>query len=134
MKNSIKLIAIFLLFAMVGRAQITQPPQTPAPNQTPYQQTTPMHAPVDTAKAQMNMNASNTLPDGYILKDGKVQQVKGGVLSALTQNIKLANGTWVMTDGSLKDVNGKVTKLQEGQEIQTDGKLITPPNSAIPHD
>lgn len=130
MKNSIKLIAIFLLFAMVSRAQITQPPQTPTQNQ----QATPMHAPMDTARAQTNMNASNTLPDGYILKDGKVQQVKGGVLTAITQNQKLANGTWVMPDGTLKDASNKTSKLQEGQEIQTDGKIITPPSSAVPHE
>jgi len=128
MKNSIKLIAILLLFATAGRAQITQPPQTPSP----AQQVTPMHVPMDTARAQMN--AMNTLPDGFILKDGKVEQVKGGVLNPITQNQKLANGTWVMPDGTLKDVNNKTSKLQEGQLIETDGKLITPPNSAIPHD
>lgn len=132
MKNSLRLIAIFISLAVASHAQITQPPQTPAQQQ----QVTPMHAPMDTASAAkaQQMNASNTLPDGYILKNGKVEQVKGGVLTPVTQNQKLANGTWVMPDGTLKDVNNKTSKLQEGQLIESDGKLITPPNSAIPHE
>ena len=125
MKNSIRLIAILLSFAFAGRAQITQPPQTPSQQQ----QVAPMHTP-DTSNVRMN--APNTLPDGFILKDGKVSQVKGGVLTPITQNMKLANGTWVMPDGTLKDALNKTSKLQEGQEITSDGKLITPPDQ--PHE
>jgi hypothetical protein len=125
MKNSIRLIVIFLSLAIAGHAQMTQPS-----TQTPPPQAAPMHAQMDTTKMP---DASNTMPDGYVLKGGKVEQVKAGVLTPISQNMKLANGTWVMPDGTLKDVNNKTSKLQEGQEVEMDGKLITPSTSAIPH-
>lgn len=62
--------------------------------------------------------------DYVVIKDGKTMLMKGNSLTALTSDITLTNGTVVKTDGSVKASDGTTMKLQEGEKIDVDGKLI----------
>lgn len=61
--------------------------------------------------------------DGYLIKGGKVWAVKNGEKSELTKDVVLDNGSTLMPDATLKDKDGTITTLREGDWVMADGTV-----------
>lgn len=61
--------------------------------------------------------------EGYFLKDGKLMMMKDGTTSAVSQEVTLANGTTITTDGKVTWKNGKSQTLTDHNWIDMNGKI-----------
>lgn len=61
----------------------------------------------------------------YLMKKGKVVEVKNSKETPLKADVTLKNGTVVMPNGSCKMKDGKTTLLKEGECMHEDGKIGT---------
>lgn len=61
--------------------------------------------------------------DCVMMHDGKMMVMKGGETMAMAEEMTLANGTMVMTDGMVKMKDGSSQMLKEGQCVYMDGKV-----------
>jgi hypothetical protein len=59
--------------------------------------------------------------DGYMMKDGKVWQVKKGKKTQVTTDATLLNGTIITNNGNVTLPDGTVRTLKNGETIYTDG-------------
>ncbi len=59
----------------------------------------------------------------YALKNGKLMMSKNGTKSDVTQDVTLANGTTISTDGKITWKNGKTETLKEGDWADMNGKI-----------
>jgi len=88
--------------------------------------------------AQSNSDSISTtginVPDGFIKKNGKIGMVKDGKFTTLKKDMKLTNGTVVMTNGNFKTNDSTIFDLKEGDHLDLNGKLTTPDNSKSKND
>ncbi|MFT3679027.1 MAG: hypothetical protein QM791_02065 [Ferruginibacter sp.] len=61
--------------------------------------------------------AEKKVSDRLLMKDGQMVVIKNGEESKMEKDVKLASGTLVMVDGTVKMKSGNVTKLKDGQYI-----------------
>lgn len=59
----------------------------------------------------------------YLMKKGKVFEVKDDKETPLKANVTLKNGTVIMPNGHCKMKDGKSTMLKDGECMREDGKL-----------
>lgn len=76
------------------------------------------------SKTSTDKMQHHEMKDCIEMKDGKVVVMKGSMVSALSNDLTLTNGTIVKSDGTVKSSDGTTTKLQEGEKIDMDGKMI----------
>lgn len=76
------------------------------------------------ASAQNRVQSSTD--DGYLRQDGKIVEVRDGKLFPLNNNVGLANGITLLTDGTLIRQDGGRVALNEGQAVDRFGQLLTP--------
>lgn len=63
--------------------------------------------------------------DGVMMKDGKMVRLQDGKdIGRMDRETVMTNGTKVMMNGKMVMKDGKEGKLQEGQSMMMDGKLI----------
>jgi len=63
--------------------------------------------------------------DGVMMKDGKMVRLQEGKdIGRMDRETIMTNGTRVMMNGKMVMKDGKEGKLQEGQIMMLDGKLI----------
>lgn len=63
--------------------------------------------------------------DGVMMKDGKMVRLQDGKdIGRMDREMTMTNGTRVMMNGKMVLKDGKEGKLQEGQSLMLDGKLI----------
>ncbi|TKB64801.1 MAG: hypothetical protein E8D47_11820 [Nitrospira sp.] len=63
--------------------------------------------------------------DGVMMKDGKMVRLQDGKdIGRMDREMTMTNGTRVMMNGKMVMKDGKEGKLQEGQSMMLDGKLI----------
>jgi hypothetical protein len=63
--------------------------------------------------------------DGVMMKDGKMVRLQEGKdIGRMDREMIMTNGTRVMMNGKMVLKDGKEGKLQEGQIMMLDGKLI----------
>lgn len=67
---------------------------------------------------------SHRHPNGYMMKDGRLMQVKDGNLMLIEKDITLSNGTIIMADGSYQVKGKSKVKLNDGEHIDTNGNLM----------
>lgn len=78
-----------------------------------------------TAYADADMSQDNVL-----YKDGKMQQTKAGKVFLMEKDLETKNGYKIMKDGNVVAPDGTVTKLQNGQVVSMDGKIMDHLNTA----
>lgn len=61
--------------------------------------------------------------DMYVFKNSKMWTVKDGQVSAMADNVTLANGTVVKTTGEIVTKDDHSEMLKDGQYIDADGKI-----------
>lgn len=71
--------------------------------------------------AQSNPGESH--PDGVMMQNGKIMQVKNGQMSISENDMTMSNGTKIMSDGTLFNNDGTKTMLEEGQHIDMSGNM-----------
>lgn len=80
---------------------------------------------MNTQSTYQNQDAtSNMHPDGYMMKNGKMVEVKNGAVIPMENDVTLSNGMKVMSDGRYQKRNGAVLVLKEGEHIDRSGKVI----------
>jgi len=81
----------------------------------------------DTSKANHKMHSGKMkmMKDCVMMEDGKMMVMKGGKTTAMDQDISLSNGATVMMDGSVKMQDGTTKKLNNGDCVLMDGKIVT---------
>ncbi|HET7116387.1 MAG TPA: DUF6799 domain-containing protein [Hanamia sp.] len=73
---------------------------------------------------QMNKTEHNHSKwEAYMLKDGKLMLMKDGKESAVTQDVKLSDGTTISTDGKVTWKDGKTETLKTDEWIGMNGKI-----------
>jgi flagellar basal body rod protein FlgG len=73
-----------------------------------------------------NNPGHQSYPDGVLMQNGKVMQVKNGQLTQLQNNdLTFSNGTRIMSDGTWITKDGTKTMMKEGQHMDMSGNLIT---------
>ena len=75
------------------------------------------------AKDTIPTEQKNQLKDFYVMKDGKMWQVKAGEKSEMTQDVTLVNGTTVMANGTVKKTDGQAITLKNGQYVDLEGNI-----------
>ncbi|WP_345109320.1 DUF6799 domain-containing protein [Hymenobacter algoricola] len=98
MKNALKLLPLLALLGFCGVAQAQTVPAKP-----------------NGAKKMVKVDHMKS--DHMMMHDGKMMVMKNGVMTPMTADMTLANGTRVMTDGTV------TMKLKENQLIGMDGKM-----------
>ena len=83
--------------------------QTDTQSKTPDQTTKPV-------KSHRHAN-------GYIMKDGRMMQVKDGNLMLIEKDITLSNGTVIMADGNYMEKGKPKTILRDGEHVDMDGNV-----------
>jgi hypothetical protein len=66
---------------------------------------------------------SPTKTDGFMMKDGKLMQMKDGLSVPVEDSITLKNGSVVLKDGTVKAKDGKTVMLKTGDWIMKDGTI-----------
>lgn len=61
--------------------------------------------------------------NSVMMKDNKMMVSKDGETSAMTKDIKLKNGTTIMSDGNVKTKDGKTTMMKNGEVMDMNGKV-----------
>ncbi len=56
---------------------------------------------------------------------GKMMRLRDGVLSEMTEDLVLSNGTKVSKSGKIETKDGKVTWMKDGDEIFMNGTMMT---------
>jgi hypothetical protein len=64
-----------------------------------------------------------SMKDCVMMHDGKLMVMKGGEMTAMTEDMTLKNGTMVMKDGTVMMKDGTKKPLKEGEGIYMDGKM-----------
>ena len=59
----------------------------------------------------------------YVMMNGKMTHCMGEKTEAMTKDVTLKNGTVVTSKGEVKTKDGKTTMLQDGQCVDTNGKI-----------
>ena len=63
--------------------------------------------------------------DGVMMKGGKIVRMQDGLdIGRMDRETTMSNGTRVMMNGKMVMKNGTELKLQEGQAVMLDGKLV----------
>lgn len=62
--------------------------------------------------------------DNVFYKDGKMQQTKDGKVFLMEKDIKTDNGYKIQRDGTVVAPDGTPTKMQNGQVVSMDGKIM----------
>jgi hypothetical protein len=70
------------------------------------------------------------MKDCVMMKDGKMVEMNKSGATPLTRDLTLANGTVVNLDGTVKSTDGTILKLQDGEAVDMEGKLITKKDKA----
>jgi len=68
---------------------------------------------------------NNKLNRVSMTEDGKMVQVKNGLISPLRQSITFSNGVTVLTNGKVVQKDGTTTTLKPGESIDMDGNIIS---------
>lgn len=68
-------------------------------------------------------NPGESHPDGVMMQNGKIMQVKNGQMSVSEHDMTMSNGTKIMSDGTLFNKDGTKTMLEEGQHIDMSGNM-----------
>jgi hypothetical protein len=78
-------------------------------------------------KTKQSGAAHNTMqPKGYVtMKGDRMLVYKNGQQTELKENLTLANGTVIMTDGTVLTKSGKTVKLSNGQWLDKNGMLLS---------
>lgn len=61
--------------------------------------------------------------EAYMIKDGKLMLMKDGKESAVTQDVKLSDGTTISTEGKVTWKDGKNEELKADEWIGMNGKI-----------
>lgn len=77
----------------------------------------------DTSHTKSHQRYSQNNHEIYLFKDGKLMMRKYGTISHVTQEVTLANGTTISTDGIITWKNGKTQTLKEGEWVDMNGKV-----------
>ena len=77
-----------------------------------------------TANHKMHSGKMKMMKDCVMMEDGKMMVMKGGKTMAMEQDMTMTNGTVVMSDGSLKMQDGTTKKLNNGDCVYMDGKVV----------
>lgn len=72
--------------------------------------------------AQMNKQQS-LLPDGVMMKEGKMWQVKSGQTSAMSSEMTMSDGTKVDSTGKVTMKDGSIMMMKDGEKMTMDGKV-----------
>lgn len=64
-------------------------------------------------------------PNGFMIRDGRVMQVKDGNLMLIEKDITLSNGNVIMADGNYMIKGKSKAKLNEGEHLDVNGNLIS---------
>ncbi|WP_296622174.1 DUF6799 domain-containing protein [Marivirga sp.] len=62
-------------------------------------------------------------PNGYIFQDGKVMKVKNGEMTPLNEDVKLINGTVIMSNGYYMKEGESKMKFKEGEHMDMSGEI-----------
>ena len=63
-------------------------------------------------------------PDGVMMQNGKMMQVKNGQMTSLDNDMTMRNGTKIMSDGTCIKKDGTKKKMKEGQHMDMSGNMI----------
>lgn len=79
-------------------------------------------------KIKQNQNMKNNPgdklnADGVLMQNGKMMQVKNGLLKSLDYDLTLTNGTKVKSDGTCVKKDGTKMTMKEGQHMDMSGKV-----------
>lgn len=74
--------------------------------------------------AQTKTNTDATMmKDCCMMKDGKMMQMKSGIMMPMDSTMTMTNGTMCMTNGECKMKDGKKMKMKEGDCMDMSGKM-----------
>ncbi|MBX9852819.1 MAG: hypothetical protein K2X86_13830 [Cytophagaceae bacterium] len=62
--------------------------------------------------------------DGYVMKDGALMQVKGGIMTAQDQDVDFESGDKLMKDGTIMRKDGATMVLRDGEMISSKGEVM----------
>jgi len=64
------------------------------------------------------------MPDGAMMKEGKMLMIKDGKSTEMVKEMTTADGTKVMKDGSVMTKDGHKSKLKDDEMMDTDGHML----------
>lgn len=76
-------------------------------------------------ESKNNKPASHRHPNGYMIKDGRLMQVKDGNIMLIEKDITLSNGTILMADGNYTVKGKSKAKLNDDEYIDPNGNLVS---------
>ena len=82
-------------------------------------------SPQDTIKNQSTLNHLDDKkhPDGVMMHNGKVMQVKDGKKTVLKKEVTMQNGTKIDENGMVTKKGSSAVKMKEGQHIDMSGNM-----------
>lgn len=77
----------------------------------------------DTLHTNSHQQYSQNNHEIYLFKNGKLMMRKFGTISHVSQDVELANGTTISTNGKITRKNGKTQTLKEGEWVDLNGNV-----------
>jgi hypothetical protein len=74
-------------------------------------------------KTHHTEQSGKKMKDCVMMKDGKMWVMKGGKTMEMSKEMTLANGTKVMTDGTVTMKDGKTMMMKDGESMMMNGKM-----------
>lgn len=75
------------------------------------------------AKEIQMTKAAAAMPDGVLMKEGKLWQVQNGQTMVMEKEVTMSDGTKVDTTGKVIMKDGSSMMLKDGEEVSMDGKV-----------
>lgn len=75
------------------------------------------------AQTKLTHKKAGLMQDCYVMKEGRMMEMKGGQTVALNADRTLRNGTQISTTGTVKTRDGRTVTLHEGDQVLANGMV-----------
>jgi len=110
-------------YAQTGLTNGTTSPKEVKSKQNQNESNNPQDLKKNQNQNMQNNSFDKSHPDGVMMQNGKMMQVKNGQLSSLDNDVTLSNGTKIMSDGTCIKKDGTKMTMKEGQHMDMSGNL-----------
>lgn len=120
MKKLFLFVALFTWIGFSASAQVTKDSTTKVPR-TDSKKVIDVKPPID--DFQVHHPQIDRMKNHWIVRDGKVMEVKDGKEQEMTTETEVSEGVWIRPNGDVVTKDNEVIRLKDNQYLDEKGKI-----------